>query len=187
MGGHVAGEEDDLGPLAGIRVVEVASWLFVPSAAVVLAQWGAEVVKVEHPLSGDPVRGLSDGNVDVANDHLNYGLVQGNQCKRSIGLDLTTGDGREVLLSLVAGADVFLTNYLPAVRARLGIDVADVRARNPRIVYAVGSGCGPAGPERDRAGMDTATLWARSGMGEVYREAVNAAYPFRGVPGFGDL
>jgi crotonobetainyl-CoA:carnitine CoA-transferase CaiB-like acyl-CoA transferase len=174
-------------PLDGIRVVEVASWLFVPAASAILAEWGAGVIKVEHPASGDPIRGLSADGVDISDDHLNYGLVQAGRGKRSVGVDLASPAGREILLRLLDDADVFLTNYRAPVRRRLGIDIRDAHQRNPRIVYGIGSGHGPDGPDRDAPGMDTATLWARTGMAELYRQAARAEYPFRGVPGFGDL
>lgn len=126
-------------PLEGIRVLEVAMYGFVPSAGAVLADWGADVVKVEHAVTGDPQRGLRQtGSFKVEGDP-NPNVAHANRGKRSLGLDMASPEGREVLYELVRGADVFLTSFLPASRARLAIDVDDIRAVNPRIVYARGA------------------------------------------------
>src|SRR5580700_857907 len=117
------------GPLRGVRVVEVANWTFVPAAGAVLADLGADVIKVESP-SGDPQRALQN--------LLNFG-VEGpnpfleipNRGKRSITLDLSVDAGHELLLKIVASADVFLTSNLAPIRSRLRIDVDDIRAANP--------------------------------------------------------
>ena len=131
------------GPLQGIRVIEVASWMFIPSGGSVLADWGAEVIKVEPP-SGDPQRGLvTSGLLPGGADGVNFMIEQPNRSKQSVVLDLRQPDGHDVLMRLVETADVFLTSYLPAVRRKLHIDVADVQARRPDIVYARGSGQGP--------------------------------------------
>ena len=132
-------------PLAGIRVLEVASWMFVPSGGSVLADWGAEVIKVEPP-TGDPQRGLVSSGLLPGAGGVNFMVEQPNRSKRSVTLDLAHPDGLETLLRLVETADVFLTSYLPPVRQKLGIDVEHVRARNRGIVYARGSGQGPKGP-----------------------------------------
>src|SRR5690606_14355636 len=98
------------GPLEGIRVVEVASWMFIPSGGSVLVDWGADVVKVEHPETGDPQRGLvTSGLLPGGADAVNFMIEQPNRGKRSVGIDLSTPDGHEVLMELVRGADVFLT------------------------------------------------------------------------------
>ena len=149
-------------PLEGVRVVEVAAWTFVPAAGAVLADLGADVIKVEPP-NGDPQRGLKNLlNIDPG--AVNPFVEMPNRGKRSITLDLSTSGGREALLRLCEQADVFLTSYLPAVRAKLGIDVDDVMARNPRIVYGRGSGWGDEGPMREVGGYDLAAGWATSGM-----------------------
>ncbi|MGP2441534.1 CaiB/BaiF CoA transferase family protein [Streptomyces sp. JW3] len=150
-------------PLEGIRVVEVAMYGFVPSAGAVLADWGADVIKVEHAVTGDPQRGLRQtGSFKVEGDP-NPNVAHANRGKRSLGLDISKPEGRGVLHELIADADVFLTSFLPASRARLGIDVDDIRAVNPRIVYARGSALGPRGPESDRGGYDMTAFWARAG------------------------
>ena len=153
------------GPLDGVRVIEVASWMFVPSGGSVLADWGADVIKVEPP-TGDPQRGLVTSGLLPAGT-VNFMVEQPNRSKRSVAVDLTQPDGVETLMRLVATADVFLTSYLPDVRRRLGIDVDDVRARKPDIVYARGSGQGPNGPDAGKGGYDGASFWARGGIADV--------------------
>ena len=116
---------------------------FVPSAGAVLAEWGADVIKIEHAVTGDPQRGLRQtGTMRVEGDP-NPNVEHANRGKRSLGLDISNPQGREVLLDLVRGADVFLTSFLPRVRTKLNIDVDDIRAVNPKIVYARGSALGP--------------------------------------------
>ncbi len=152
--------------LTGIRVLEVASWTFVPAAGAILADWGADVIKVEHPVSGDPQRGLiSSGLVPGAVGGFNYMMEQPNRGKRSIGLNLASEDGRELLYRLAEASDVFLTNFLPAARTKLRIDVDDIWARNPSIIYARGSGQGVHGADAGKGGYDGASYWARGGIG----------------------
>ncbi|MGW3565030.1 CaiB/BaiF CoA transferase family protein [Streptomyces sp. NPDC000941] len=150
-------------PLEGIRVLEVAMYGFVPSAGAVLADWGADVVKVEHAVNGDPQRGLRRTGSFVVEGDPNPNVAHANRGKRSLGLDIATPEGREVLYELAKGADVFLTSFLPAARARFAIDVADIRAVNPRIIYARGTALGPRGPESGKGGYDMTAFWARAG------------------------
>jgi crotonobetainyl-CoA:carnitine CoA-transferase CaiB-like acyl-CoA transferase len=175
------------GPLDGIRVIEVASWMFIPSGGSVLVDWGADVLKVEHPDTGDPQRGLvTSGLLPGGAGAVNFMIEQPNRGKRSIGVDLSTPDGHEVLMRLVEGADVFLTNYLPPVRRKLGIDVEDLRARNPDIVVARGSGAGPKGPEAEKGGYDGASFWARGGVGMTMPDR-DGWPPGQPTPAFGDV
>jgi crotonobetainyl-CoA:carnitine CoA-transferase CaiB-like acyl-CoA transferase len=149
--------------LEGIRVVELAQFVFVPVCTGVLAEWGADVIKVEHPTRGDAYRGLrGTGNLAIAGP-VNYAIEHANRGKRSIGIDVMNDEGRALLGSLLASADVLVTNLLPESRARLRLEVEDVRADNPSIVYARGTALGERGPERNRGGYDHATFWARSG------------------------
>jgi crotonobetainyl-CoA:carnitine CoA-transferase CaiB-like acyl-CoA transferase len=151
------------GPLDGIRVLEVAMYGFVPSAGAVLAAWGAEVIKVEHAVTGDPQRGLRQtGPLRVDGDP-NPNIEHANRGKRSIGLDVSKPEGREVLLELAKRADVFLTSFLPGHRTKFGIDVDDIRAVNPNIVYARGSALGPRGEESEKGGYDMTAFWCRAG------------------------
>ncbi|MBW0106188.1 CaiB/BaiF CoA-transferase family protein [Pseudonocardia sp. KRD291] len=150
----------------GIRVLEVASWTYVPVAGGILAEWGADVLKVEHPETGDPQRGLVTSGL-VPQGGVAHMVELPNRGKRSVGLDLKSEEGRELLLELAARADVFLTNFLPAARTKLRIDVEDIRAVNPRIVYVRGSAHGQHGPDADRGGYDNSTFWARSGAADT--------------------
>lgn len=175
------------GPLDGIRVIEVSSWMFVPSAGAVLVDWGAEVLKIEHPETGDPQRGLvTSGLVPGGPDGVNFMMEQPNRGKQSIALDISHEDGREALLKLVESSDVFLTNYMPKVRRKLRIDVDDIRERNPNIVIARGTGQGPKGPDAEKGGYDGASFWARGGVASIMPD--NDGWP-AGQPGpaFGDV
>ena len=127
-----------------------------------LAEWGADVIKVEHPVTGDPQRGLSAmGLVPTGPGGVDYMIELPNRGKRSVGIDLKSPEGREALLKLVATADVFLTNYLPGPRKKLGLDVEELRAVNPNLIYVRGSGHGERGPEREKGAYDGSTFWGR--------------------------
>jgi crotonobetainyl-CoA:carnitine CoA-transferase CaiB-like acyl-CoA transferase len=171
------------GPLRGIRVLEVAEWIMVPGAGGILADWGADVVKIEHATRGDALRGL---NADKDSVRYRHFVHNANRGKRSIGMDLSAPEGRELLLRMAEGSDVFITNFLPEARRKLGIDVEDVRARNPRIIYGRGSGVGPRGPEANQGGYDFGQYWARSGVGYLHHHP-RLEYPLAGNAQFGDL
>ena len=150
-------------PMQGVRVVEVAQYTFVPAAGAVLAEWGAEVIKVEHAERGDAQRGLftvgsmsSGGPFAPLMEHPNHN-------KRSIGLALDVPEGLEILHRLVRNADVFLTNLLPGARSRLHVDVEDMREVNPRIIYVRGTALGVRGEDRTRPGFDGISYWYRAG------------------------
>ena len=176
------------GPLDGVRVIEVASWMFVPSCGSVLVDWGADVIKVEHPVTGDPQRGLvTAGLLPGGAGAVNFMMEQQNRGKRSVALDLAHPDGREALLTLVETADVFLTNYMPPVRRKLGIETDDLRTRNPRLIVARGSGAGPKGPEAEKGGYDGASFWARGGVGATMPEREGGWPPGQPTPAFGDV
>ncbi len=152
--------------MEGVRVLEVAQFTFVPAAGAVLADWGADVIHVEHPESGDAQRGLVKvfGLDALEPGSTFFPIMEGpNRGKRSLGLALDHPKGREVLHELIRTSDVFLTNFLPDARSKLGLDVDDVRAVNPDIIYVRGSGFGQAGPERDKGGYDSTAFWARGG------------------------
>lgn len=149
-------------PLEGIRVLEVAMYGFVPSAGAVLSDWGADVIKVEHAVTGDPQRGLRQtGTMRVEGDP-NPNVEHANRGKRSLGLDISRPEGKDVLYDLARRSDVFLTSFLPGHRERFGIDVDDIRAVNPQIIYARGSAFGPRGAEARKGGYDMTAFWARS-------------------------
>lgn len=172
------------GVMKGVRVLEVAQFVLAPSAAAILCDWGAEVIKVEHAERGDFMRGLSTWGMPADIDGVNFLWSPFNRGKRSVGLDLKIAAGRDILLELARRADVFVTNLLPSARARLGIDVDDIRAANPDIVYGRGSAHGPKGAQANLDGFES-TYWFRSG-------AASALTPPGGElasvpsPGFGD-
>src|SRR5882672_117243 len=152
--------------LDGVRVVEVADWGFVPSAGAALGDWGAEVIKIEHPRFGDPIRGLITGGMIPGASGRNFIVEQIGRHKRSVGIDLASEPGRALLYRLGERADVFLTNFLPDARERLRITYEDLRRVNPRLVYAKGHGQGARGPDARRGGYDGVSFWARGGIAD---------------------
>jgi crotonobetainyl-CoA:carnitine CoA-transferase CaiB-like acyl-CoA transferase len=157
-----------LQPMRGVRVLEVAQFTFVPAAGAILADWGAEVIKVEHAEKGDGQRGLTTVlGVDAISKGSYFSPIfeAPNRGKRSVGLSLEVPEAREVLDELIKRSDVFLTNFLPSARAKLHIDLEDVRKVNPDIIYVRGSGFGARGPEADKGGYDMTAFWARAGSG----------------------
>src|SRR6185437_8248157 len=163
---RAAQEVNDMGVLDGVRVVEVAEHGFVPSAAAVLAEWGADVVKVERP-SGDPLRAIQGMGLVADTGDFNFLFEQFNRNKRGVSIDLRTDDGRATLDRLLEWADVFITNFLPSARTKLRIQPEDVWAVNPRLVYARGHGQGQRGPDADQGGFDAVSYWSRGGIGHM--------------------
>ena len=154
------------GPLDGVRVVELGVGVAGPGAAGILADWGADVVKIEPP-AGDPSRGFQrmlGGDLDV-----NPVFELDNRGKRGIALDLSTERGLDVAHRLLASADVFLTNIRPAALDRLGLGPEAAAERYPRLVYALITGYGLDGPDAGRAAYDIAAYWARGGIAESLR------------------
>ena len=173
-------------PLAGIRVLEAAAWTFVPAAGAVLAEWGAEVIKIEPREGGDPQRGLvTMGLIPGGADGVNYMIEVPNRGKKSIGIDMNTAGGQEVVHELAKTCDVFLTSYLPSNRKKFRIEVEDIRAVNPDIIYARGSGYGPQGPDADKAGYDGVSFWSRGGICDAFTR--DLPEPVMQTPAFGDL
>ncbi len=172
--------------MQGVRVLEVAQFTFVPAAGAVLAEWGADVIKIEHPVRGDTQRGFINlGGQKI--DPLRHTLIEHpNRGKRSVGLDLSKPEGQEVLYEIARTADVFLTNYLPAARQKNKFDVQHIRAVNPRIIYARGSAYGDKGPEREVGGFDNTAFWTRSGIGLSMSPAELENPLPQGIPAFGD-
>ncbi|HVB92955.1 MAG TPA: CoA transferase [Acidimicrobiales bacterium] len=175
------------GIMKGIRVVEVAGWTYVPIAGTVLAEWGADVLKIEHPETGDPQRGLvNSGLVPTGPGGVNHMIELPNRGKRSVGLNLKTEEGYALLLKLVETADVFLTNFRPQARAKLKIDVEDLRAVNPNLIYVRGSANGQRGPESERGGYDNSNFWGRGGSADIL--TAPGEYPIsQPGPGYGDV
>ena len=152
------------GPMEGITVVELGVWVAGPAAGGILADWGADVIKIEPP-TGDPARmfgrmlGIEDGQSPP--------FEMDNRGKRSIVLDLTTDAGRASATELLSGADIFLSNVRPAALRRIGLDFDTVAAANPRLVYGLITGYGDSGPDADRAAYDVAAFWARAGLAHL--------------------
>jgi crotonobetainyl-CoA:carnitine CoA-transferase CaiB-like acyl-CoA transferase len=171
--------------MAGVRILECATWGVAPIAATVLTDWGAECIKIEHPVTGDPVRGVfsqghGSGRVDVAWEHVNRG-------KKGIGLDITKPQGQEVLYRLAARCDVFVTSFPQAKRLEFGIDIDRIRAANPKIVYARVTAYGPRGVDADKVGHDLHAYWARSGASwETQRNEAIEYAPVQPFGAFGD-
>jgi crotonobetainyl-CoA:carnitine CoA-transferase CaiB-like acyl-CoA transferase len=149
--------------MKGVKMVEVAQFTFTPSAGAVLADWGADVIKVEHAVTGDAQRGLRLGTGGAAEGSFQPLMDHPNRGKRSIGLALETPGGHDVLLDLCRDADIFLINFLPDARRRLHLEVDDIRAANPNIIYVRGSGHGQRGPDAEKGGYDGSTFWCRMG------------------------
>ena len=158
------------GAFDGIRVVELAQWVFVPVAGALLADWGADVVRVDRP-EGDPYRGLATQGIGSDSGGVNLSVALANRGKRSIALDLRTDGGQRVLHQLLGSADVFLTSFRPDALHRLGLDAGTLRERYPSLVYARGHGYGVRGPDAGMAGYDASAFWARGGMAHVLTPA----------------
>src|SRR3954454_23350725 len=161
----------DGGAFTGVRVVELAQWVFVPVAGALLADWGADVVRIERP-EGDPYRGLMTQGIGTdGGGGVNLSIALANRGKRSVALDLRTEGGREVLEKLIASADVFLTNFRPGALQRLGLDAETLTERYPTLIYARGHGYGARGPDADAPGYDASAFWARGGLAHVLTPA----------------
>jgi len=172
--------------MKGVRVLEVAEHTFVPAASALLADWGAEVIKIEPAERGDAMRGLaSTGVVSITGD-VHALLEHSNRGKRSLALDLTTPEGLEILYKLAGTADVFLTNKLPGVRKKLKIELGDIRAHNPQIIYVAGTGQGERGPDADKGSYDSLAFWQRAGVAIGGKPADSDRLPNPPAPGFGD-
>ncbi len=172
--------------MKGIKVLEVAQFVFVPAAGAVLAEWGADVIKVEHPLRGDAQRGMRS-IAGVTFDPVANPMIQHpNKGKRSIGIDVATEEGQQLIYELAKTADVFLTNYLPAARQKLKIDLDHIRAANPDIIYARGSGFGDKGPDRDRGGFDATAFYIHSGVAHALTPEEFDVPLTMGIGGMGD-
>ena len=152
------------GPVEGIKVVELGVWVAGPAAAGILADWGADVIKIEPP-TGDP--GRMFGRMLGCDLGVNPPFEMDNRSKRSVVLDLTTEAGRDTAFELLSGADVFLTNVRPGALRRLGLDFESVSARNSRLVYGLITGYGESGPDADRAAYDVAAFWSRAGVAHL--------------------
>lgn len=152
------------GPVEGVTVVELGVWVAGPAAGGILADWGADVIKIEPP-TGDPARMF--GRMLGCDLGLNPPFEMDNRSKRSVVLDLSSEPDRRAAFELLSGADVFLTNVRPGALQRLGLDFASVSAANPRLVYGLITGYGESGPDADRAAFDVAAFWSRAGVAHL--------------------
>jgi crotonobetainyl-CoA:carnitine CoA-transferase CaiB-like acyl-CoA transferase len=172
--------------LQGVRILEVAEHTFVPAASGLLSDWGAEVIKIEHVERGDAMRGLASSGIAMLSGGIHTLLEHSNRGKKSLGLDLTSPDGLEILYKLAETSDVFLTNKLPSVRAKLHVGPDDIRAHNPNIIYVRGTGQGERGPDADKGSYDALAFWARSGVAAGAMRPEYDLVPVPPAPGFGD-
>ncbi|PBJ33877.1 CoA transferase [Mycobacterium avium] len=152
------------GPVEGVTVVELGVWVAGPAAGGILADWGADVIKIEPP-TGDPARMF--GRMLGCDLGLNPPFEMDNRSKRSVVLDLSSEPDRLAAFELLSGADVFLTNVRPGALQRLGLDFASASAANPRLVYGLITGYGESGPDADRAAFDVAAFWSRAGVAHL--------------------
>lgn len=169
----------------GIKVVELAQWVFVPVAGALLADWGADVIKVESPTAGDPYRGLIEQGVTTGSGPVNYSIELANRGKRSVGIDLKNPEGRDIFYRIIADADVFLTNFRSSALDRLGLGVDELRQHNSQLIYARGHGFGVRGPDKDIPAYDNTAFWSRGGMGHVLTPE-GSEYPLSPRGAFGD-
>jgi crotonobetainyl-CoA:carnitine CoA-transferase CaiB-like acyl-CoA transferase len=172
------------GIFEGLKVLDCASFIAAPAAATVLSDFGASVIKIEPPGSGDPYRNLPNLPGYPRSEH-NFAWLLESRNKRSLALDLSKPEGQAVLHRLAAEADVFITNFPPAVRGRLGISWAELSPLNPRLIYASFTGYGEKGEEANKPGFDSNAYWARSGLMDLVR-AETTTTPARSVAGMGD-
>ena len=147
--------------------------------------WGADVIKIEHPVRGDKQRGFVNFAGVAVNPNRNTLMEHPNRGKRSVGIDVSTREGQDLIYEIAKTADVFLTNYLPAARQKLGIDVEDIRKANPHIIYARGSAFGEKGPEREAGGFDNTAFWTRGGPAYTCTPAEFGGAFMQPVPAFG--
>jgi len=166
---------------AGLKVIDCASWIAGPAAATILSDFGADVVKIEPPGPGDPWR----ASTPIPGKTTDYYWQLTSRNKRSLAIDLKQADGLAVLYRLLAGTDVFVTNFPLPVRERLKIAAAHLLPLNPRLIYASLSAYGEAGEEAGRTGFDSTAYWARTGLMDMVRATVDTE-PSRSVPGMGD-
>jgi crotonobetainyl-CoA:carnitine CoA-transferase CaiB-like acyl-CoA transferase len=158
------------GPMHGVKVVELGVWVAGPATSGMLADWGADVVKIEAPPAGDPYRAFYSAAAGIPLP-INPMFELDNRGKRSLVVDIGTGAGREIVRTAIAGADVFLTNLRPGALERAGLDPATVLAAQPKLVYGLATGYGMTGAERDRAAYDAGAFWGRAGIGATLAPA----------------
>jgi crotonobetainyl-CoA:carnitine CoA-transferase CaiB-like acyl-CoA transferase len=172
------------GIFSGLKVLDCASFIAAPAAATVLSDFGADVIKIEPPGTGDPYRNLPNLPGYPSGEH-NFAWLLEARNKKSIALDLSKPDAQAVLYKLVEEADVFITNMPPPVRAKLGITYDHLAHLNDRLIYASFTGYGEKGEEANKPGFDSNAYWARSGLMDLVRADTDTT-PARSVAGMGD-
>lgn len=168
---------------AGLKVIDAGSWIAGPVAATLLADYGADVIKVEQPGVGDGYRALAQ-SPGMPKSAVNYTWDMDARNKRSIALNLKSAAGKDLLMRLLATTDVYVTNQPLSMRRALGLTYDDLRTPFPRLIYASLTAYGEAGPERDREGFDLVAYWSRTGMMDLVR--ADGALPSQSLPGMGD-
>lgn len=168
---------------SGLRVLDISTFIAAPAAGTVLADFGADVIKIEEPRGGDPYRGL-ENMPGMPEADVDYCWQVDNRNKKGLSLDLQSEAGRAVLHDLVRSADVLITNFPRPTRVKLKLTWEDMAPLNERLIYASFTGYGEEGPEADRPGFDSTAWWARSGLMHIVRAGDMA--PVRSIPGMGD-
>ncbi len=171
------------GVLSGLRVIDCGTYIAGPAAAVVLSDFGAEVIKIERPPYGDPYRYLPQVPGMPVSEQ-NYCWILDGRNKKSVALNLADEAGREALLKLVTAADVFITNYQPSLVKKFRLSYSELRPVNPRLIYAHITGYGEAGADAEKPGYDLTAYWARSGLMSSMHNG--DAEPVQSAAGIGD-
>ena len=174
---------DDVLLFEGLKVLDVGSWIAAPVAGTMLADWGAEVLKVEVPVAGDGYRNYSLLPVSPEAD-VNYAWAMDARNKRSLALNLKTSDGMNILEQLIRDCDIYITNQPLPLRRELGLNYEDIKSLNERMIYASLTPYGEEGPDRDREAFDLVAYWNRSGMMNHMRH--QGVEPVQAIAGMGD-
>lgn len=166
--------------LQGLKVVELATWIAAPGCAAIMADWGADVIKVES-LAGDATRTFFPETAESPGSPI---FTMENRGKRGVALDIGSEDGRQAMLTLLKGADVFITNVRPGALKRAKLDYESLKPDMPKLIYASVSGVGLEGPDVDLPAFDITVFWTKSGVGRSHIPPDQE--PFACRPGFGD-
>ncbi len=160
-----------MGPLEGIKVIELATWAVVPCACEIMGDWGADVIKIEHPSGGDPTRGWAGPGWLPPSSPVGIGWIADNRSKRSISLDVSKELGREIAYKLVEKADIFASNLQEPSLQRIGMEYEKLKQINSKLIYAHLTGYGREGPNWEKPGYDYSAFWASSGIMSLIGEA----------------
>jgi len=160
-----------MGPLEGIKVIELATWAVVPCACEIMGDWGADVIKIEHPSDGDPTRGWAGPGWLPPSSPVGIGWIADNRSKRSISLDVSKELGREITYKLVEKADIFASNLQEPSLQRIGMEYEKLKQINSKLIYAHLTGYGREGPNWEKPGYDYSAFWASSGIMSLIGEA----------------